>query len=187
VPPPPDVPTVAPVQPDAVGDSVPVVPSVTTAPAAAGSDEDPPRHGVSPLDSSPPHLLAPDKASGTTVLAVHGGGGTTTGVAPPAALVAAHAAPAAGHARTARDQSAGAAPRAPHPFNAPPSPVPPTPAPPALLGASAPGGHGDGSSSSAALTTMTLAGLILVFLSRIRSIARPLRRAGPVTQPHPPG
>ena len=52
---------------------------------------------------------------------------------------------------------------------APTSPVPSAPAPAVLAGASL-SGHGGARNANAALTTMTLAGLLLVFLSRIRSI-----------------
>ena len=179
-----DVPlNVEPVLPDPVGDPVPVVPSVAAV-ALTASGEDPPRHGASPLDGSPRHLLAPERGSTTAAAAPDRGG--TAEAAAPAVLVLERAAPtAAVRARPDRDRT-GAAPRAPRPPAAPTSPVPSPPAP-ALLAAAPLGGHGGAGSANAALTTMTLAGLTLVFLSRIRSIARSIRRAGPVTQPHPPG
>ena len=105
-----------------------------------------------------------------------------SGIAAPALVVERHA---CGCAHPAGTRRRGAAP-ARAPFRGPCGPAPSDPLPRCSRG-SLSGSHGGGTNANAALTTMTLAGLLLVFLSRIRSIARPRRRAGPVTQPHPPG
>jgi hypothetical protein len=181
----PAVPPVVPVVP--VAPVVPVVPEVPVpaVPVAAEplsvlqSAEDPPRRGVSPLDSAPRGQPEPAAASSSTAGSALVPGGS---IGPPAASLA-RAAPATTRSPHAR---AAAARPIPTPLDVPSSPVPPAPSS-AILAAGPLGGHGAGSSANAALTTMTLAGLLLVFLSRVRSIARSLRRAGAVTQPHPPG
>jgi hypothetical protein len=161
----------------------------TVLPAVAPQwGEDPPRHGVSPQDSrgdtSPAKrtkAAAPSRAPTAGI--------TGAGAAAPSGIDSVQAPAAERHTRAApheRPARAGASAPAQAPFRGPTGPAPSGPAPALLTGGQS-GSHGSGASASAALTTMTLAGLLLVFLSRIRSIARPRRRAGPVTQPHPPG
>jgi hypothetical protein len=161
----------------------------TVLPAVAPqSGEDPPRHGVSPQDSRGDPSLA-TRAKVAAPARAPTAGITAAGGAAPSGIGSVPAPPVERHARAAphdKRAHAGASAPAQAPFRGPAGPAPSDPAPALLTGGQS-GGHGSGTSANAALTTMTLAGLLLVFLSRIRSIARPRRRAGPVTQPHPPG